>query len=136
MSGCQPPIENTPLSTLSHSLWYQQASGVSKPLVQSSTESDLCLLPSGTNIVAEERPIYASEYRDLPICQAEILGTLLSLLRPRMRGFFPKELYEAFLRNSPPSRRFQIESWSDDWIRSQSLDSDELAKAFELQSEV
>jgi hypothetical protein len=52
-----------------------------------------------------------------------------------MRGFFPKELYETFLRNSPPSRRFQIESWSDDWIRSQSLDSDELAKAFELQSE-
>jgi hypothetical protein len=52
-----------------------------------------------------------------------------------MRGFFSKELYEAFLRNSPPSSRFQIESWSDDWIRSQSLDSDELAKAFELQSE-
>jgi hypothetical protein len=49
-----------------------------------------------------------------------------------MRGFFKKELYDAFLRNRPPSSRFQIESWSDHWIRSQSLDSDELAKAFEL----
>jgi hypothetical protein len=116
-------------------IWYQSGGSWSRLATAAGSPACLCLLPSGTNIVAEERPVYASEYRDLPIFQAEILGGLLSLLRPRMRSFFPKELYKAFLRNSPPSRRFQIESWSDDWIRTQPLDSDELAKAFELQSE-
>jgi hypothetical protein len=55
----------------------------------------------------------------------------LSALRPHIDALFQKELYDAFLRNSPSSRRFQIEDWSEKWIRSQPLDSDSLAKCQE-----
>ena len=95
----------------------------------------LCFLPAGANIVPGQPPIYASEYRDLSTSQVDILGTLLSALRPNIDVLFQKELYDAFVRNSPPSRRFQIEDWSEKWIRSQPLDSDSLAKAFELRSD-
>jgi len=115
--------------------WYQMGGSWSRLATATGSPACLCLLPSGTNILPGQPPIYASEYRDLPMGQAELLGTLLSTLRPRMSGSFPKELYEAFLRGSPPSRRFQIESWSDDWIRNQPLDSDALNSAFQLQSE-
>jgi len=71
--------------------WYQIGGSWSPLATATGSPACPCLLPSGTNIVAEERPMYASEYRDLLMCQAEILGTLLPLLRPRMRGFFPKE---------------------------------------------
>jgi hypothetical protein len=79
--------------------------------------------------------MYASDYRDLPESQVDFLGTLLSALRPHIDVLFQEELYEAFLRNSPPSRRFQIEDWSEKRIRSLPLDSDSLAKAFELRSD-
>jgi hypothetical protein len=92
----------------------------------------LCFLPAGANIVPGQPPIYASEYRDLSTSQVDFLGTLLSALRPNIDVLFQKELYDAFLRNSPPSRRFQIEEWPEDWIRSQPLDSNNLARAFEL----
>jgi hypothetical protein len=115
--------------------WYQMGGSWSRLATATGSPACLCLLPSGTNIVPGQPPIYASEYRDLPMKQAELLGTLLSILRPRMNGFFPKELYEAFLRSTPPGRFFQIESWSDERIRNQTLDSDGLARAFELQPE-
>jgi hypothetical protein len=59
------------------------------------------LLPSGVNIVPGQRPIHASGYRDLSMSQVGFLGTLLSALRPDIDILFQKELYDAFLRNSP-----------------------------------
>jgi hypothetical protein len=115
--------------------WYHTGGSWSRLATAVGSPACLCFLPSGVNIVPGQRPIHASYYRDLPMSQVDFLGTLLSALRPHIDGLFQEGLYEAFLRNSPPSRRFQIEYWPEDWIRRQPLDSDNLTKAFELRSD-
>jgi hypothetical protein len=114
--------------------WYQIGGSWSRLATAVGSPACLCFLPTGANIVPGQPPIYASEYRDLSTSQVNFLGTLLSALRPNIDVLFQKELYDAFLRNSPPSRRFQIEDWTEDWILSQPLDSNSLAKAFELKT--
>src|SRR5450432_2715717 len=109
--------------------WYQTGGPWSRLATAVGSPACLCFLPSGANIVPGQPPIYASEYRDLSASQVDFLGTLLSALRPHINVLFQKELYDSFLRNSPPSRRFQIEEWPEDWIRSQPLDSNNLARA-------
>ena len=115
--------------------WYHTGGSWSRLATAVGSPACLCFLPSGVNIVPGQRPIHASDYRDLSMSQVSFLGTLLSALRPHIDVLFQKELYDAFLRNTPPSRRFQIEDWSEKWIRSQPLDSDSLANAFELRSD-
>jgi hypothetical protein len=117
------------------SAWYHTGGAWSRLATAVGSPACLCFLPSGVNIVPGQRPIHASDYRDLSTSQVDFLGTLLSALRPHIVILFQGELYDAFLRNSPPSRRFQIEDWSEKWIRSQPLDSGSLAKAFELRSD-
>jgi hypothetical protein len=112
--------------------WYQIGRSWSRLATAVGSPTCLCFLPAGANIVPGQPPIYASEYRDLSMSQVNFLGTLLPALRPNIDILFQKELCDAFLRNCPPGRRFQIEDWPDDWIRSRPLDSDSLAKAFEL----
>lgn len=113
--------------------WYQMGGSWFRLADAAGSPACVCLLPSGTNILPGQPQIYASEYRDLQLWEVETLGTLFSELRPRMNVFFSTELCQAFLKCCPPSRSFQLESWSDEWICSQRLDSDDLIQAFGLQ---
>jgi hypothetical protein len=72
--------------------WYHTGGSWSRLATAVGSPACLCFLPSGVNIVPGQRPIHASDYRDLPMPQVNFLGTLLSALRPYRGTGVPKSI--------------------------------------------